>query len=141
MSIAQLPALNATLNATCAGLLVLAWWCIRHGKVGAHAALMVAALAVSAAFLASYLIYHAQVGSVAFPGLGWIRPVYFTMLITHTVLAVIIVPLVLRTVVLAGQKRFEMHRRIARWTLPLWLYVSVSGVTVYWLLYESPWGV
>ena len=96
---------------------------------------MLVALACSILFLISYLIYHFQVGSVGFKGQGWIRPVYFTILITHTVLAVAVVPLALVTLVRALRERFDAHRRIARWTLPIWFYVSVTGVIVYWMLY------
>ncbi len=96
---------------------------------------MVAAFLTSSLFLASYLYYHYQVGSVAFTGQGWARPVYFTILISHIVLAALIPPLALVTLYRAVKGRFELHRRIARWTLPIWLYVSVTGVTVYWMLY------
>jgi uncharacterized membrane protein YozB (DUF420 family) len=96
---------------------------------------MLAACACSILFLISYLVYHFQVGSVAFKGQGWIRPVYFSILITHTVLATAVVPLALVTLVRALRERFDAHRRIARWTLPIWLYVSVTGVIVYWMLY------
>jgi uncharacterized membrane protein YozB (DUF420 family) len=135
----DLPALNATLNATSAALLMAGYGCIRAGKIAAHTGLMLAASAVSAVFLTSYVLYHVQVGSVRFPGTGWIRPVYFAVLISHTTLAIVIVPLVLRTLWLAASRRFGGHVRMARWTLPLWLYVSVTGVLVYWLLYHSPW--
>ena len=97
---------------------------------------MILAVCSSAAFLVSYLIYHARVGSVAFRGQGWIRPVYFTLLGTHTMLAAAIVPLVLITVTRALREQFDRHKRIARWTLPLWLYVSVTGVVIYFLLYH-----
>ena len=137
MSLTQLPALNAMLNATSALLLLVGYLCIRAGRIGSHAVCMVGAFGVSTLFLASYLIYHAQVGSVRFLGSGWIRPVYFAVLITHTVLAVVIVPLVLRALFLAGRKRFDAHAAIARWTLPVWLYVSVTGVLVYWMLYHG----
>ena len=100
---------------------------------------MIAAFGVSTIFLISYVTYHAQVGSVQFQGSGWIRPVYFTVLISHTVLAVAIVPLALRTLFLAARERFVQHAAIARWTLPLWLYVCVTGVVVYWMLYRGPW--
>jgi len=137
--LSTLPALNATLNATSACLLLAGYLCIRSKRVTAHAGLMVAACAVSALFLASYLVYHVQVGSVRFPGTGWIRPVYFAILISHTILAIAIVPLILRTLALAAHRRFTEHVALARWTLPLWLYVSVTGVAVYWMLYHSPW--
>jgi uncharacterized membrane protein YozB (DUF420 family) len=97
---------------------------------------MLAAVASSTLFLISYLVYHYQVGSVPFKGQGWIRVVYFTILLTHTVLAAAIVPLVLVTLIRALRERFDAHRRIARWTLPIWLYVSVTGVAVYWMLYR-----
>ena len=139
MTLMAWPALNATLNATSAGLLVAALWCIRTQRVAAHAFLMVVAVGVSGLFLTSYLLYHARVGSVPFPGTGWIRPVYFTVLISHTVLAIVIVPLILRTLFLGVRRRFTEHVAIARWTFPLWFYVSVSGVAVYWMLYRSPW--
>jgi len=134
--LAALPTLNASLNATSAVLLVVGFACIRAKRVAAHTICMLLALGVSGAFLVSYLVYHAQAGSVPFLKTGWIRPVYFTILISHTVLAVTIVPLALRTVFLAGHKRFTEHVTIARWTLPLWLYVSVTGVVVYWMLYH-----
>ena len=137
MSLAALPSVNAALNATSAVLLVLGVACIRAKRINAHALFMLGALGVSAAFLASYLTYHARVGSVRYLGTGWRRPVYFTILITHTLLAVAIVPLALRTLFLALQRRFPAHVAIARWAFPLWLYVSVSGVVVYWMLYRA----
>ena len=97
---------------------------------------MIAAFAVSVLFLTSYLIYHANIGSKPFTLQGWIRPVYFTILIPHIILAFLILPLALRTLYLAWRKRFEKHRRIARWTFPIWLYVSVTGVVIYWMLYH-----
>ena len=138
MTVAVLPHLNATLNATSAVLLLAGWACIRAKHVGAHRACMVGACGVTALFLTSYLIYHAQVGSVRFRGTGWIRPAYFAILISHTVLAIVIVPLALRTLHLAVRNRIEAHRAIARWTLPVWLYVSVTGVIVYGMLYHLP---
>lgn len=138
MSGSSWPALNATLNATSAVLLVLGYRWIKRKRVGAHTVCMLAALAVSALFLGSYLLYHARVGSVRFPGTGWIRPVYFALLSSHTILAIAIVPLIARTVFLAIRRRFAEHQRIARWTLPLWLYVSITGVIVYLMLYQMP---
>ncbi|MBI2495020.1 MAG: DUF420 domain-containing protein [Candidatus Omnitrophica bacterium] len=135
MNVTDLPLLNARLNATSAILLLAGWLCIRANKVAAHAGFMLSACVASLLFLISYLIYHAQVGSVRFHGTGWIRPVYFTLLVSHTTLAIAIVPLVLRTIFLAARKRFSEHRAIARWTFPLWLYVSVTGLVVYWMLY------
>jgi len=139
MSLAWMPALNAALNATSAVLLVAGYRCIRSGRIGAHVGCMVGACVVSSLFLVSYLVYHARAGSVRFLGAGWVRPVYFAVLFSHTALAIVIVPLVLRTLLLAARRRFAEHRAIARWTLPLWLYVSVTGVVVYWMLYHSPW--
>lgn len=138
MDISALPALNAALNASSAALLVAGWGCIRARRTIAHAACMVSACVVSTAFLVSYLTYHAAVGSVRFLGTGWVRPVYVAVLGSHTVLAIVVVPLVARTLFLAARRRFAQHRAIARWTLPLWLYVSVTGVVVYWMLYHLP---
>ena len=134
--ISALPTLNAGLNATSALLLVAGYLFIRRRRVLAHKTCMVSALVVSTAFLISYLTYHYQVGSVRFGGQGWIRAVYFTILVSHTSLAVLILPLALVTVYRALRARFDRHVRIARWTLPLWLYVSVTGVIVYWMLYH-----
>jgi len=136
LSVADLPTLNAALNSTSAVLLAAGWVLIRRGHRAAHRAAMLSALSCSALFLASYLTYHAQVGSVRFTGQGTIRTVYFTVLISHTVLAMVIVPLVLVTVTRALRGRFAGHRAIARVTLPLWAYVSVTGVVVYWMLYR-----
>lgn len=136
MSIADLPVLNATLNATSAVLLAAGFGFIRKKRVAAHRVCMLSALAVSSAFLTSYLIYHYHVGSVRFQGRGWIRPVYFAILSTHTILAVAIVPLVLVTLTRALKGNFDRHARLARWTLPLWFYVSVTGVVIYWMLYH-----
>ena len=139
MSLTVWPALNATLNATSALLLLTGYLCIRAKRVTAHVCCMLGACAVSSLFFASYLLYHAQVGSVRFHGALWVRPVYFAILLTHTLLAVIIVPMVVRVLVLARSRRFAEHRAFARRTLPLWLYVSVSGVVVYWMLYRVLW--
>ncbi len=136
MRLADLPTLNAALNATSAVLLVLGFCCIRAKHVTAHACVMIGAFLASVGFLTSYLIYHAHVGSVRFLGTGWIRPVYFSLLLSHTVLAIVIVPLVLRTLFLAASKRFPAHKAMARRTLPLWLYVCVTGIVVYWMLYR-----
>ena len=136
MSVSDLPALNATLNATSAVLLTIGWILIRRGRIAQHRAVMIAAVSTSALFLVSYLVYHAQVGSVRFTKQGPIRAVYFTILLTHTVLAAAIVPLVLVTLTRGLRARYERHRRIARWTMPLWLYVSVTGVIVYLMLYQ-----
>ena len=130
------PVLNATLNGTSAVLLISGRQLIRRRRVAAHRACMVAALATSSVFLASYLYYHAHVGSVHFQGRGWSRPVYFSILISHTILAAAIVPLVIVTLSRALRSRYDRHRAIARWTYPLWLYVSVTGVVIYFMLYR-----
>ena len=129
-------ALNATLNASSAVLLSTGYLMIRRGRVLAHKSCMGLAFLSSTAFLVSYLLYHARVGSVAFRGQGWIRPVYFTLLASHTILAAAIVPLAVITLSRALREQFDRHKRIARWTLPLWLYVSVTGVVIYFLLYH-----
>lgn len=136
MALTISPSLNACLNATSAVLLIAGACFIKAGRIGAHRACMLAACAASTLFLISYVTYHAHVGSVRFRGTGWIRPVYFTILISHTILAVVIVPMVARTLFLAARKRFADHRAMARWTLPAWLYVSVTGVIVYVMLYH-----
>lgn len=132
----MLPTLNACLNAGAATLLVSGWLFIRRGRVEAHRLCMGAAFLCSTVFLACYLYYHYQVGSVRFQGQGWLRLAYFALLISHTSLAVLIVPMILRTLFLAWKERFEEHAWWARRTLPLWLYVSVTGVLVYWMLYR-----
>ena len=136
MTVRDLPALNAILNGTSAVLLLLGYLAIRRGDRATHRRFMLAALATSGLFLVSYVAYHLQVGSVRFTGQGIVRTVYFTILLTHTVLAVAIVPLVLVTLTRALRERFPQHRRIARITLPLWAYVSVTGVVIYWMLYR-----
>jgi uncharacterized membrane protein YozB (DUF420 family) len=135
ISASQLPDLNAALNSLSAVFLFAGYRFIRRQKREAHRKSMLAAFACSILFLASYLIYHFQVGSVPFKGEGAVRIVYFAILISHTVLATAVVPLALITLVRALRDRFDAHRRIARWTLPIWLYVSVTGVIVYWMLY------
>jgi putative membrane protein len=137
-AVAALPAVNAFLNGTSAVLLALGYAFIRARRVAAHRACMVSAFAVSALFLVSYVTYHAGAGSRPFPGQGWIRPVYFVLLLSHIVLAAVIVPLALTTLYRAWQRSFVLHARIARVTLPVWLYVSVTGVLVYWMLYHGP---
>ncbi|OGP21477.1 MAG: hypothetical protein A2038_05490 [Deltaproteobacteria bacterium GWA2_57_13] len=136
MPVSYLPSVNAVLNSLSALLLLVGYLFIRRGKVWAHRLFMLSALTASTLFLISYLTYHFQVGSVPFQGQGWIRWIYFTILISHTILAAVIVPLVLLTLFRALKGNFERHKRIARWTLPLWLYVSVTGVVVYWMLYR-----
>jgi uncharacterized membrane protein YozB (DUF420 family) len=136
MSVTDLPALNASLNAISTLLLVTGYVFIRRGDRRKHKACMIAALTTSAMFLTSYVIYHAQVGSVPFKGTGWIRTIYFAVLIPHVILAAAIVPPVLITASRGLSAKYDKHRRIARWTLPLWLYVSVTGVIVYLMLYQ-----
>jgi len=131
----QLPALNAALNFSCAVLLSAGYLCIRNRKVDWHRRCMVAAFVLSGVFLVSYVSYHALFGVVRFPGRGWIREVYFAIFPTHSILAAAIVPLALRTLYLAMRRRFDAHRRLARWTLPIWLYVSITGVIIYEMLY------
>ena len=136
MSVTDLPALNATLNASSTVLLVTGYLFIRRGDRRKHKMCMIAALVMSALFLTSYVIYHAQVGSVPFKRTGWIRTVYFAVLIPHVILAAAIVPPVLITASRGLSAKYDKHRRIARWTLPVWLYVSVTGVVVYLMLYQ-----
>ncbi len=132
------PKINATLNGCSAVLLVTGRALIARGRMAAHRAVMITAFATSCLFLTSYLYYHwpGHGGVVYFRGTGWSRPVYFTILISHTVLAVVIVPLVLITLSRGLRGQFERHQAIARWTYPLWLYVSVTGVVVYWTLFR-----
>lgn len=136
IGLSDLPALNATLNSLSAVLLVTGYVLIRTGRREAHKRCMLAAFATSSLFLVSYLIYHARVGSIPFEGEGAIRIVYFAILIPHVILAGFIVPLALYLLTQAFRGRLERHRRVARWTLPLWLYVSVTGVVIYWMLYR-----
>jgi putative membrane protein len=139
MNVHDLPTLNACLNATSAVLLTLGWILIRSGRRAAHRRVMIAAFTCSTIFLASYLTYHAQVGSVRFPGTGGARTLYLCILLTHTVLAAAVAPMAVVTFSLAWRGRFEKHRRFARFTLPIWLYVSVTGVIVYVMLYQMRW--
>ncbi len=136
MDVHDLPAVNAALNATAAGLLVWGFVLIRKGRKEAHRRAMLAAFAVSVLFLSSYLIYHAEVGTVRFQKTGAIRTLYFSILLTHTVLAAAVPVLAVITLTHALRGRFDKHRRIARWTFPVWLYVSVTGVVVYLMLYR-----
>ncbi len=128
--------LNASLNGASGILLVVGFSMIRQGRIQSHKRCMLAAFAASSIFLVSYVVYHIRVGNILFQGHGWIRPVYFTILISHVILAIVIVPLAIITLSRALAERFDRHRRIARWTLPLWLYVSVTGVIVYLMLYQ-----
>jgi putative membrane protein len=136
MDIADLPALNASLNGLAAIFLLSGYISIRRGRRALHKKCMLAALTASALFLTSYVIYHANAGSRPFPGAGGIRVVYFVILITHVVLAVAILPLALVTTARGLRSQFGRHVRIARWTLPIWLYVSVTGVVIYLMLYR-----
>jgi uncharacterized membrane protein YozB (DUF420 family) len=133
---AMFPAIDASLNGTSAVLLLIGRGYIRRGRMAAHRAFMIAALASSSIFLACYLYYHWHVGSVHFQGQGWARPVYFSILISHTILAAVIVPMIIITLSRALRERFDRHRAIARWTYPLWMYVSITGVIVYFMLYH-----
>jgi len=135
-TIRDLPVVNAFLNATSACLLLMGYRAIRRLQIERHRALMLSAAATSTVFLVSYITYHAHVGSVRFSGQGPMRTVYFAILISHTVLAILVVPLVLRTLYLGLRRRDDRHRRVARITFPVWLYVSVTGVIVYWMLYR-----
>jgi len=139
MSLRDLPTVNAALNASATLLLLLGWRLIRARRVGAHRRAMLAALGCSALFLVSYLVYHFEAGSVRFPGTGAARSVYLAILASHTLLAAALPVLVAVTVSRALARRFDRHRRIARVTLPVWLYVSVTGVVVYWMLYRMRW--
>jgi len=137
MELSDLPTVNASLNALSATLLVTGFILIRRGRVRAHRAVMLTAFTCSTLFLLTYLVYHFQVGSVPYTGTGPIRTVYFTVLLTHTVLAAAVPFLAVITLVRALRERFDRHRAIARWTLPIWLYVSVTGVVIYVMLYRS----
>lgn len=139
MTVHSLPAVNATLNAISTVLLVAGYAFIRSRNIGMHRRCMIAACVTSALFLACYLTYHYQVGSVRFTRQGFVRPLYFTILITHVTLAALVLPLAIVTLSRALRERFARHRAIARWTLPIWLYVSVTGVLVYVLLYQPTW--
>jgi len=133
---AVFPVINASLNGASTVLLLMGRWLISRRRIAQHRLVMLTAMVTSTLFLISYLYYHIHVGSVHFQGTGWSRPLYFTILISHVVLAVVIVPLVIITLMRALRERFDKHRAIARWTFPLWLYVSVTGVLVYFMLYH-----
>ena len=135
-SISSLPTVNAFLNGTSAVLLTVGYLFIRRKKVTGHKICMVTAFGVSCLFLVSYLIHHYQVGSIPFSGQGWVRPVYFTLLVSHIILAALIVPLALTALYRGLNAQFDKHVKITRWALPIWLYVSVSGVMVYVILYQ-----
>jgi uncharacterized membrane protein YozB (DUF420 family) len=139
LTVHDLPALNATLNALSGILLLAGFLLIRSGRIAQHRRVMIAAFLTSSLFLVSYIVYHAQVGSVRFTRQGLVRPIYFTILITHVTLAAVVLPLAILTLSRGLRARYSAHRRIARWTLPIWLYVSVTGVLVYVLLYQPTW--
>ena len=136
MSISDLPTLNAILNSISAILLTIGFVFIKQKNREAHRRCMIGAFTTSTLFLISYLVYHYNVGSVKFQGQGAVRTVYFAILLTHTVLAVVIVPLIIAAVVQAIRGKFESHKKITRWAWPLWMYVSVTGVVIYLLLYQ-----
>ncbi|GMT41778.1 MAG: putative membrane protein YozB [bacterium] len=131
-----LPHLQATLNSVCAILLMTGFYFIKNGKKTAHKVCMTAALAASVLFMISYTVYHYNIGSVGFAGQGAVRPLYFLILITHTILATAVLPMILATLYHAVKGRCDAHKRIARWTLPVWLYVSLTGVIVYMFVYH-----
>jgi uncharacterized membrane protein YozB (DUF420 family) len=139
LTIHDLPAVNATLNALSGVLLLIGFALVRSGRIAAHRRVMIAAFATSSLFLVCYVVYHAQVGSVRFPRQGLVRPLYFTILITHVTLAAAVLPLAIVTLSRGLKARYARHRHIARWTLPIWIYVSVTGVLVYVLLYQPTW--
>ena len=136
IQVSDLPALNATLNGLSAVFLSIGFRFIRLGRMRQHRACMIAAFVTSSLFLISYVVYHANIGSRPFPGHGMLRPVYFSILITHVLLAVLVLPLSIVTLNRGLRSRFDAHARLARWTLPIWLYVSVTGVIVYVMLYQ-----
>jgi uncharacterized membrane protein YozB (DUF420 family) len=135
----SLPAVNATLNAISGVLLIVGFTLIRARRIEPHRRVMIAAFSTSSLFLVCYLVYHAQVGSVPFTRQGFVRPLYFTILVTHVTLAAAVLPLAIVTLSRGLKARYTQHRRIARWTFPIWLYVSVTGVLVYVLLYQPTW--
>ena len=136
MSVHDLPAVNATLNGVAGVLLLIGFLLIRSRNIDLHRRFMIGAFITSALFLVSYVVYHAQVGSVRFTRQGFVRPLYFTILVTHVTLAAAVLPLAIVTLTRGLKGRFQAHRTIARWTLPIWLYVSVTGVVVYVMLYH-----
>jgi uncharacterized membrane protein YozB (DUF420 family) len=136
MTLSDLPALNACLNSLSATFLIIGYVFIKQNRQIAHRNCMIGALISSTLFLTFYLVYHYNAGRTVFKDPGWFRPIYLVILLTHTVLAVVIVPLVIMTVSRAIQRRYELHKKISRWTWPLWMYVSVTGVLIYFLLYQ-----
>lgn len=136
MTVNDLPTLNALLNATTAVLLFAGRFQIKRGRQKAHKRIMIAAILTSALFLTSYLIYHGQVGSVPYPHHGWSRPLYFAILIPHSILAAVMVPFIVAALVFALKGKFERHKKLVRWVWPVWIFVSLSGITVYLMLYR-----
>ncbi len=139
MGVGLLPTVNAVLNATAAVLLVCGYTMIRRRRITAHRACMIGAFCASLLFLASYSVYHARVGSHPFPGSGLVRPVYYAILASHVLLAAVILPMAILTLARGRRAQYAKHMAIAHWTLPLWLYVSVTGVVIYWMLYRVAW--
>ncbi|HEX3645264.1 MAG TPA: DUF420 domain-containing protein [Vicinamibacterales bacterium] len=139
ISVHDLPAVNASLNALSGVLLLCGYALIRQRQINLHRKVMITAFATSSLFLICYVVYHVQVGSVPFPRQGWVRTLYFTILITHVTLAATVPVLAIITLTRGLKGRYPQHRRIARWTLPIWMYVSVTGVLVYVLLYQPTW--
>jgi len=139
LTVHSLPAVNATLNAISGILLLIGYGLIRARKIALHRRFMIAAFAASSLFLVCYIVYHAQVGSVRFTRHGFVRPLYFTILITHVTLAAVVLPLAIVTLSRGLAAKYAVHRKVARWTFPIWLYVSVTGVLVYVLLYQPTW--
>lgn len=139
MTVHDLPAVNATLNAISGVLLLIGYALMRARRIEQHRKFMIAAFVTSSLFLVCYVIYHAQVGSVRFTRQGFVRPLYFSILITHVALAALVLPMAIVTLSRGLKMRYPQHRRIARWTFPLWLYVSITGVLVYVLLYQPTW--
>ena len=139
MTVHDLPAVNATLNAISGVLLLIGYGLIRARRIDLHRRFMIAAFAASSLFLVCYVVYHAQVGSVRFTRQGFVRPLYFTILITHVTLAAVVLPLAIVTLSRGLAAKYAVHRKVARWTFPIWLYVSVTGVLVYVLLYQPTW--
>jgi putative membrane protein len=139
VTVHDLPAVNATLNASSGVLLLIGYVLIRARRIEQHRKCMIAAFITSALFLVCYVVYHAQVGSVGFTRQGFVRPLYFSILITHVTLAAVVLPLAIVTLSRGLKRRYPQHRRIARWTFPIWMYVSVTGVLVYVLLYQPTW--
>jgi uncharacterized membrane protein YozB (DUF420 family) len=139
MTVHDLPAVNASLNALSGLLLLIGYIFIRNGQVAAHRRCMIAAFSTSSLFLLCYVIYHAQVGSVRFVRHGFVRPLYYTILITHVTLAAVVLPFAIVTLSRGLKAKYAKHRMVARWTWPMWMYVSVTGVLVYVLLYQPTW--